>query len=268
MSTTTTIQRVPVGTYTVDPVHSSFGFAVKHNGISLFRGQFEQVDARLEDGALTGTVQVESVKTAIADLKGHPILLGDASVGAFWVWLKAKYGYTEEQTRPYTFNLQPFFADKNTVQQGYPTSEPFVAQQAGFPVKFFLFAEDGYPPYGTTMVSTKAFVDRNPDVVARFVRASLEGWRSYLQNPAPANALIQADNPKMSTEQITFGVEQLRKIKVLDGGDGAKLGIGIMTEARWKATYDLAVAGGLIKPTVDWRAGFTDRFVKDLKLTM
>ena len=68
---TTTLQQVPTGTYTVDPIHSTFGFAVKHNGISLFRGQFEQVDASLKDGVLRGSVQVDSVKTPIADLKGH-----------------------------------------------------------------------------------------------------------------------------------------------------------------------------------------------------
>jgi NitT/TauT family transport system substrate-binding protein len=216
---------------------------------------------------LQGMMTHPDVK-GLGDLKDKTILVATSGRSTWWPWLKAKYNYTEEQTRPYTFNLQPFFADKNTVQQGYPTSEPFAAMQAGQPVKFFLFADDGYPPYGTTMVATKAFVDRNPDVVGRFVKASLEGWRSYLQNPAPANVLIQADNPKMSSEQIAFGVDQLRKIKVLDGGDGAKLGIGIMTEARWKATYDLAVSSGLLKPEVDWRAGFTDRFVKGLKLSM
>jgi polyisoprenoid-binding protein YceI len=68
---TTTIQQVPTGTYNVDPVHSTFGFAVRHNGVSMFRGQFEQVDAKLEDGVLIGTAQVDSVKTAIPDLKGH-----------------------------------------------------------------------------------------------------------------------------------------------------------------------------------------------------
>ena len=68
---TTTIQRVPTGTYALDPVHSTFGFAVKHNGISTFRGQFEQVDAKLQDGVLIGTAQVDSVKTAIPDLKAH-----------------------------------------------------------------------------------------------------------------------------------------------------------------------------------------------------
>jgi polyisoprenoid-binding protein YceI len=67
----TTIQQVPAGTYNVDAVHSSFGFAIRHNGVSTFRGQFEQVDAQLEDGVLVGSAQVESVKTAIPDLKGH-----------------------------------------------------------------------------------------------------------------------------------------------------------------------------------------------------
>jgi len=68
---TTTIQRVPAGTYGLDPVHSSFGFAVKHNGVSTFRGQFEQVEAKLDDGVLTGSARVDSVKTAIPDLKEH-----------------------------------------------------------------------------------------------------------------------------------------------------------------------------------------------------
>jgi NitT/TauT family transport system substrate-binding protein len=206
--------------------------------------------------------------TSLAHLKDKTILVATPGRSSWWPWLKAKYGYTEEQTRPYTFNLQPFITDKNIVQQSYPTSEPFAAKQAGVPVKFFLFATDGYPPYGTTMVTTKPFADKHPGIVARFVLASLEGWRSYLQNPAPGNVLIKADNPRMSDEQIAFGVEQLRALKVLEDGDAATMGLGIITAARWQATYQLAVAAGLLKPEVDWRAGFTDRFVKDLKLSM
>jgi NitT/TauT family transport system substrate-binding protein len=204
----------------------------------------------------------------LADLKDKTILVATPGRTSWWPWLKAKYKYTDEQTKPYTFNLQPFFADKNTVQQSYPSSEPFQAKQQGMPVKFFLFANDGYPPYGTTMVSTRTFVDKNPDVAARFVRASLEGWKGYMNDPRPANALIQADNPKMSNEQIAFAIEQLKALKALDGGDAEKLGIGIVTEARWKATYDYMVAAGLLKPEVDWKAAFTDRFVKNLKLSM
>jgi NitT/TauT family transport system substrate-binding protein len=205
---------------------------------------------------------------SLADLKDKTILVATPGRTTWWPWLKAKFGYTDEQTKPYTFNLQPFFADKNIAQQSYPSSEPFQAMKQGVPVKFFLFAKDGYPPYGTTMVTTRAFVEKNPDVAARFVKASLEGWKSYMSDPAPANALIKADNPKMADDQIAFGIAQLKALKVLDGGDAATMGIGVITEARWKATYDYMVASGLLKPEVDWKAGFTDRFVKDLKLSM
>jgi NitT/TauT family transport system substrate-binding protein len=206
--------------------------------------------------------------TGLGALKDKTILVATPGRSTWWPWLKAKYKYTEEQTRPYTFNLQPFFADPNVVQQAYPTSEPYQAQQKGMPAKFFLFARDGYPPYGTTMVATRGFVEGKPDVIARFVKASLEGWKSYLTDPAPANVLIKADNPNMSNEQIAFAVGQLKALRVVDGGDAATLGIGIMTAERWKATYDFAVTAGLLKPSVDWKAGYTDRFVKDLKLSM
>jgi NitT/TauT family transport system substrate-binding protein len=205
---------------------------------------------------------------SLADLKDKTILVATPGRSSWWPWLKAKYKYTDEQTRPYTFNLQPFFADPNTVQQSYPSSEPFQAKQQNVPVKFFLFAHNGYPPYGTTMVATRGFLEKNPDVAARFVKASMEGWKSYFADPAPANALIKADNPKMTDAQIAFGIEQLKALKVLDGGDAATMGIGIMTQARWKATYDYMVGAGLLKPEVDWKAAFTDRFVKNLKLFM
>ena len=205
---------------------------------------------------------------SLADLKDKTILVATPGRASWWPWLRAKYKYTDEQTRPYTFNLQPFFADPNTVQQSYPSSEPFQARQQHVPVKFFLFAHDGYPPYGTTMVATRAFMEKKPDVAAGFVRASMEGWKSYFADPGPANALIKADNPKMSDAQIAFGIEQLKTLKVLDGGDAASMGIGIMTEARWKMTYDYMVAAGLLKPEVDWKAAFTDRFVKSLRLFM
>jgi NitT/TauT family transport system substrate-binding protein len=216
---------------------------------------------------LQGMMAHEQV-TGLDDLKDKTILVATSGRTTWWPWLKAKFNYSEEQTKPYTFNLQPFFADKNVVQQSYPSSEPFQAKQQGVPVKFFLFARDGYPPYGTTMVTTRGFVDKKADATARFVKASLEGWKSYFSNPAPANALIKADNPKMSDEQIAFAIEQLKALKALDGGDAQTMGIGIITEARWKATYDFMVAAGLLKPEVDWKLGFTDRFVKTLKLSM
>ena len=154
------------------------------------------------------------------------------------------------------------------MQQSYPSSEPFQAMQKGVPVKFFLMADNGYPPYGTTMVTTTKLVADRPDVARRFVKASIEGWKSYLKgDPSPANGLIKADNPKMSDEQIAFGIKRLNELEVLDGGDARTMGIGIITEARWKATYELMVQEGLLPKEIDWTKGFTTQFVKDLKIT-
>jgi NitT/TauT family transport system substrate-binding protein len=214
---------------------------------------------------LQGLMTHEDV-TGLDALKGRTILVSTSGRPTWWPWLKARYGYTEEQSRPYTFNLQPFFADRNTVQQAYPSSEPFQADKAGVKTKFFLFADDGYPPYGTTMVTTQKLAAEKPDLVQRFVRASIQGWKSYLADPAAGNVLIKQDNPKMTDEQIAFAIRRMKELKVFDGGDAAKLGAGVMTDARWKQTYDFMVSAGLLKAETDWKKAFTTQFVRDLKV--
>jgi NitT/TauT family transport system substrate-binding protein len=214
---------------------------------------------------LQGLMAHDDIKD-IASLKGAPILIAGNSRTTFWPWLRTRYGFTDDQIRPYTFNLQPFFADKTVAQQGYLSSEPFQAQQKSEKVKFFLFADGGYPPYGSTIVTTDKMIAEKPDVVARFVKASSEGWRDYIKDPAPGNALIKADNPKMSDEQIAFAIEKLKETKAVDGGDAVSLGIGVITSERYKKIYDFLVAEGLLDPKTDWQKAFDARFVKDLKI--
>ena len=214
---------------------------------------------------LQGMLTHDDVKS-LGDLKGKTILVAASGHTTWWPWLKAKYGYTNEQSRAYTFNLQPFFADRNLAQQAYPSSEPFQAQARGVKANFHLFADDGYPPYGTTIVTTHKMVADKPDLVARFVRASIEGWKSYLADPAAANELIRKDNPNMTQEQLDYAVRRLKELKVFDGGDAATMGAGVITEARWRVTYDYMVRAGLLKADIDWRRAFTTQFVRDLKI--
>lgn len=214
---------------------------------------------------LQGLMTHEDVKS-LADLKGKTILVATAGRSSWWPWMKQKYGYTEEQVRPYTFNLQPFFADRNVAQQAYLSSEPLQAQKAGVKAHFYLFARDGFPPYGTTVVATQRLAKEKPAVVQRFVRASMEGWKSYIADPAPANALIRKDNPNQTDEQLAYGLGKLKEQQLITGGDAAKMGIGIMTEERWKKTYDYMTSAGLLKPEVDFKHAFTTQFVKDLRV--
>ena len=200
--------------------------------------------------------------TGLDDLKGKTILIASSSHTTFWPWLKAKYGLADDQTKAYTFNLQPFFADPNTVQQAYPSSEPFQAEQKGVKVNFYLMAAQGYPPYGSTIVTTRKVLETKPEVVRAFIKASMQGWADYMKNPGPGNALIKEANPKMGDDQIAFGIAKMKELGVLDG-DG-KVPIGAMTEARWQATDDYMVKAGLLKPDTDWHKAFTLDDVKDL----
>lgn len=198
---------------------------------------------------------------SLADMKGKTILVASSGQTSWWPWLKAKYQLSEDQVRPYTFNFQPFLADNNTAQQGYATSEVLPIQKADPDSKFFLFADDGYPAYGGTLVTRDDVIESKPDVLKRFVEASAEGWKSYLENPAAANAEIKKENPQMTDELLAFALQQMKQLKLVTGGDAETLGLGVMTEQRWKATRDMMVATGLLKDTTDWKQAFTLQFV-------
>ncbi|MBY4949577.1 ABC transporter substrate-binding protein [Cupriavidus respiraculi] len=203
---------------------------------------------------------------SLADLKSRTVLVSTSGRTTWWPWLKARYQLDDANSRVYTFNLQPFFADPKAAQQAYASSEVFAADKAGVKTKFFLFANDGYPPYGTTIVTMQKTAKEKPELVARFVRATMEGWKSYLANPAPANALIKQDNPNMKDDQLAWGLAKLKEYRMVDGGDAATQGIGVMTDARWQKTRDFMVGAGLLKAETDWKKAYTTQFVKDLKV--
>ena len=208
----------------------------------------------------------EDVKS-LAEMKNRTILIAASSYQNFWPWLKARYGFTDDQARPYTFNVQPFVADRSLVQQGYVTSEPYALQKAGVKANAFLLSDYGYPAYSTTIVCMEHTVRDRHAALASFVRASAEGWKSYLADPAPGNALIKKDNPGMTDGQLEFSVRKMKEAGLVTSGDARRLGIGIITDARVKASYDFLVASRLIDPAkVDLGSTYTTEFVKDLKV--
>ena len=201
------------------------------------------------------------------DLKGKTLLIGAQAQRGYWPWLKAKFGFTDEQTRPYTFNIQPFVADKNAAQQGYLTSEPYAIQKAGVKSTVLMFSDHGFPAYATTVSCMEKTVKDRSKQVAAFVKASAEGWKSYLENPAAANALIKKDNPNMTDDQLAYSVAKLKEMGMITGGDAAKLGIGVITDARAKASYDFLVTAKLLDPSkVELAKTYTTEFIKDAKV--
>jgi NitT/TauT family transport system substrate-binding protein len=202
----------------------------------------------------------------LEDLKGKPIAVSAASNTTFWPWLKQRYGFTDDQKRPYAFSVQPFLVDARLSQQGFATSEPYSIEKAGVKPVVFLLAEQGYPPYSEVLAVRRDAIAQRADVLARFVRASAEGWKSYLANPAAGNALIKRDNPQMSDELLAYGHQKMREYAIVTGSDTATGGLLTMTEARWQRTLDFLRATGLAKNGVDYASAFTLSIVRDVKV--
>ncbi|HEX3407654.1 MAG TPA: ABC transporter substrate-binding protein [Caulobacteraceae bacterium] len=179
---------------------------------------------------------------SLADMKGHPILLSDASKTAFWPWLKKRYGFSDDQVRSYDFNNSTFILNKNVVQEGYLTSEPYTIQKAaGFAPTVFLLADQGYPSYAAMVLAPTSLISRNPAAIRAFIEASAVGWKNYLYgDPKPADALIMKDNPNMTEDVLAQARDKMRAYHLVDGGDAGALGIGAMTDQHWSDFFKLA----------------------------
>lgn len=196
--------------------------------------------------------------------KARTVLVSKDGQFSFWQWMKAEHGFRDEQLKPYTFNLGPFLADKQTVQQGYSISEPInVKRQAGFDPVVHLLADQGFNTYATTIETRTQLVRDKPDLVRRFMEASIIGWYNYLYGDRKAaNALIRKDNPDMSDEYIEASIKLIKDLGIIDSGDALTKGIGAMDEARIKSFYDKMVKAGLYKPgEVDLSKVATTQFV-------
>jgi NitT/TauT family transport system substrate-binding protein len=199
-----------------------------------------------------------------ADLKkSNDILLSKDGVATFFQWMKVEYGFKDEQVKPYGFNPAPFIANKASVQQGYVTSEPLTIEKAaGFKPNVFLLADHGFSTYSTTVETRREVVEKNPDLVQRFVDASTIGWYHYLYGDnTKAKELIKRDNPEMTEELLAYSRTKMKEYGIVDSGDTASLGIGAMTDARMKDFFDKMVKSGLFKADLDYRQAYTLRFV-------
>lgn len=201
----------------------------------------------------------------LGDLRGKPVMLAATANVTFWPWLKKEFGYTDSMKRAYASSIAPFLVDKNIAQQGYLTSEPYTIERNGVQPKVFLLADFGYPPYGQTILTTRQMAEKRPAVVARFVRASVLGWESYLSDPAAGNALIKKHNPRMTDAQLAYSLEKLRVHGILTGGDAATLGIGAMTDARWQRTFEFMVRNGTTSAATDYRKAYTTKFIESAR---
>jgi NitT/TauT family transport system substrate-binding protein len=177
--------------------------------------------------------------------------------------LKSEYGFSESKVKPYTFNSQPFIVNKQSAMQGYVTSEPYAVEKAaGFKPGVILLADYGFNAYSTLIETRRELVDKKPDLVQRFVDASVIGWYNYLYGDnAPGNAMIKQMNPEMTDELLSYSVAKMKEYGIVDSGDTLRDGIGAMNDARVASFFDKMVRAGVVRGDIDYRQAYTLRFV-------
>jgi NitT/TauT family transport system substrate-binding protein len=197
------------------------------------------------------------------DLKKLTLFISPEGLASYFQWLKADFGFSEAKVKPYTSNPQPFLADKRSAMQGYVTSEPYaIEQQAHFKPKVFLIADQGFSSYSTMIETRRDLVDKRPELVQRFVDASIIGWMNYLSGDnRAANALIKRQNPDMTDGLLAYSLAKMKEYGIVDSGDAAILGIGAMTDAHMKDFFDKMVRAGVVKPSLPFTRAYTLQFV-------
>jgi NitT/TauT family transport system substrate-binding protein len=201
--------------------------------------------------------------TKLEDLKPLTLFVSKEGVSSYFQWLKSEYGFSEKNVRPYTFNPQPFLANPESAMQGYVTSEPFaIEQSAGFKPGVILLADNGFNAYSTLIETRSDMIDKKPDLVQRFVDASVIGWYHYIYGDNSAgNAMIKKLNPEMTDEMLAYSVSKMKEYGIVDSGDSLRNGVGAMSDERVASFFDKMVRAGVARPGIDFRKSYTLRFI-------
>jgi NitT/TauT family transport system substrate-binding protein len=199
----------------------------------------------------------------LEELKPLTLFVSKEGIASYYQWLKSEYGFSEKNVRPYTFNSQPFIVMPQSAMQGYVTSEPFAVERAaGFKPGVILLADYGFNTYSTLIETRRDLIDKNPDLVQRFVDASIIGWYHYIYGDNSAgNAMIKQLNPDMTDDLLAYSVAKMKQYGIVDSGDSLRDGIGAMSDERIASFFDKMVRAGVVKANIDYRKSYTLRFV-------
>jgi NitT/TauT family transport system substrate-binding protein len=201
--------------------------------------------------------------STLADVKGKPVMIAKFSQQEFWQFLKQKFGFSDDQVRPYTYSAAPFLADPGAIQQGYVTEDAFLlGKEMPSPPVVLLLADYGYQNYATTVFGLRSFIEKNPAAVRAFIGATRKGYEQCMAGDYAAGMkLLLTMNPEHGEPLFHFKLKEMKARGLVDAGDTASMGIGAMTDARWKDFFDTMSAAGVYPPKLDYKSAYTLQFV-------
>jgi NitT/TauT family transport system substrate-binding protein len=203
-------------------------------------------------------VRKDSPIHSFSDFNGHTIAVQPGST--WFQYVVKRFQLNDIREIPATMSVSNFIADPQYIQQAFATSEPYFARRAGIETRILLTSDAGYKPY-RVMFTTRDMIQQHPDIVAKFVAASLKGWSDYLNDPAAADAVIAKLNPALSEDWMQFSVQTLRDGHFITGDTSGGGKIGRMDPERWSTMYKQLSDLKLIENPFDPATAYTLQFV-------
>jgi NitT/TauT family transport system substrate-binding protein len=217
------------------------------------------IGATMEHDPQGVMVHADSPVHAFPDLNGRSVAVKPGAT--WWQFIVQKFQLKDVHEMPLTYSVANFVRDPNYMQQVFVTSEPYFADRAGAPARVLLDSDAGYDPYRVFLTS-REYMQQHPEIVAKFTRASLRGWRDYMQDPTVANRLIEKLNPAMSRDWAAYSYAELKKGKFITGDDPSGAQLGQFDAARWQTMYDQLRALRVLKRPIDPTTAYTTQFLK------
>jgi NitT/TauT family transport system substrate-binding protein len=247
-------QQVSLGAVQFAMGSSDHVLQVLGNGVPLVA-----VGATMQHDPQALMVHDDSPVHTFLDLDGRTVAIR-LGLSTWFDFLVRRYQLRNVRQVPATYSVANFLADPNYIQQVFVTSEPFFARQAGAKVRTLLISQAGYDPYRVFLTS-RPYLQQHPELVEKFVRASLRGWRDYLVHPDDINAEIARLNPAMSIPQMKFSYEALRDQRFIAGDAPNGADLGHFDPARWTNMYQQLLQLKLIQNAFDPSTAYTVQFV-------
>ena len=204
-------------------------------------------------------VRADSPVHTWTDLNGRTVAVKPGST--WWQFLVRKFQLDHAREIPATYSVANFLQDPDYIQQAFITSEPYFAHRAGVPTRMLMNSDAGFDPYRVFYTSAD-FLHEHPDIVAKFVRASVRGWRDYMNDPAAANAMILKLNPALSPDWMQYSYTALKKGNFITGNDESGALVGQFDTARWQSMYDQLLALQVLKKPIEVKSAFTTQFLQ------
>ena len=201
----------------------------------------------------------------LADLKTVPLFIPSIARVNYWPWLKAKFGFTDDQLRPYDFSYRTWAVTPTGASQGYITGDKLNMAGVGVPNgRSMLLADFGWNQYINTVDALDEMVAKKPDVIRAFLKATAEGWQQYLRDPTSVNKELTRLNPDLPLETAVYGYDVIRNYKLLGVSSASEGKIGQISDSRMKAFIDEMVKAGALPESDSYQKAYTLQFMDAL----